>query len=483
MKKIVFLVLLASLSATSASAQLSSVIGWHKIPSTAICGGGSESNPTYGAPDNFPNNLNASYTAYGFAFQGKCAAKMDDSNSAVFDPVRDRLVFWGGGHNVYWGNDVNDVELGNIGSANPVMNRLTNPAPPVAGSAAVDACPSNGPASTQVTEPNGAICLFNSAGVINGQFALPPCNASGQFTPTCTPSRVTPGSVHTYNNIVVIPAPYGPNGNDGMLAYGGPSTPNGFQQQLMWELDLTSVIGPSGPGANCAIVQATGAGGCDPVWVQLTPTVSGSPAGYPIAGYVNYSVWDPYNRVAWIVTATNVFNVFTYDPRANTITTRGTSTVGYHSSSVFDPVHQYVITIGGGDGVHYFKANALTTGLTTQTPSLTGCAAMLGGNPANVNDSGQYMGVAWDQVARRVVVYPNYGNTMYYLDTTTWTCTPQTFGTTQGTDYPQNVMGSYGGITSGTEGTFGHFQYSPKSDVFILCNDKGSDCWYLRLPR
>ena len=95
------------------------------------------------------------------------------------------------------------------------------------------------------------------------------------------------------------------------------------------------------------------------------------------------------------------------------------------------------------------------------------------------------MGLVWDPIALQVVVYPNYGNVIYMLDPATWTCTSETYGSTQGTDYPQNTDAGYGGqgINSGDEGTFGHFQYSAANDVFLLCNNWKSDCWYLRRNR
>ncbi len=88
------------------------------------------------------------------------------------------------------------------------------------------------------------------------------------------------------------------------------------------------------------------------------------------------------------------------------------------------------------------------------------------------------MGAVWDPIGKRVVIYPNAGNVIWYLDPTTWTCTSEVYGATQGTDFPQDTP-----LPSGDAGTFGHFAYDPAFDVFVLCNDPYNDCWYLRPSR
>jgi hypothetical protein len=91
----------------------------------------------------------------------------------------------------------------------------------------------------------------------------------------------------------------------------------------------------------------------------------------------------------------------------------------------------------------------------------------------------QYPGVAWDPIGKRVLIYPNQGSTIYWLNPVTWTCTTEVYGATQGTDYPQNTAN----ISNGDSGTFGHLRYDPTFDVFAMCNDPNNDCWYLRPNR
>jgi len=92
----------------------------------------------------------------------------------------------------------------------------------------------------------------------------------------------------------------------------------------------------------------------------------------------------------------------------------------------------------------------------------------------NHNGNSGYPGLAWDPIEKAVIGYPNGGNTMYLLSLKTWTCKTETYGTQQGMDYPQDDAPTQGG------GTFKHFSYFPDLDLFVLCNDPGNDCWYLR---
>jgi hypothetical protein len=149
--------------------------------------------------------------------------------------------------------------------------------------------------------------------------------------------------------------------------------------------------------------------------------------------------------------------------------------MGYHSFSVLDPDDKLFITVGGPDGLHYFDiSDPANVSLSFKTPTTAGCAGLLAG----FGGQGQYPGLAWDAARHQVVAYPNGGNVLYILDPKTWTCTTETYGTTQLLDYPQNTPFATG--TGGDMGTFGHFAYFAAYDIFVLCNDIHNDCWYLR---
>jgi len=79
------------------------------------------------------------------------------------------------------------------------------------------------------------------------------------------------------------------------------------------------------------------------------------------------------------------------------------------------------------------------------------------------------------------VVYPTYGNVIWFVDPKTWTCTNETYGSVQGTDYPQDSVGIH--EVGADVATLHKFGYFPNLDTFVLCNDPNNDCWYLNLQR
>jgi hypothetical protein len=398
---------------------LSATPGWHKIPGTALCGG--PENTTLSVPDNFPSNLNSNYASFGFSFSTTCGSGFEDSSGAVVDTTRNRIIFWQGGHIGYWGNDVFDFEANNIGTGNPVLLRLDNPANP-----------------------------HNPVGSANTIETLAACN----YVAGCTPTTNSPGSRHTYGNLVYIPS------TDQMTSFGGGLTPQGNASSELWTLNMSSVLQSCAP-------TATNQPGCNPVWTNKTP------GSAPPGGQVNFINYDPNIGQVWGIYGTN--SIWLYNPANNTYSQHGSLSTGYHNYSVLDPVHKLFIT-AGSDGIHYFDvSNPANTDITFQSSAATGCSLLTGGNAGT---DGQYPGMVWDPVAQQVVAYPNGGNALVILDPTTWTCTTETYGSTQGTDYPQNTV-----MLSGDTGTFGHFQYISAYDIFVLCNDPSKDCWYLRRSR
>jgi hypothetical protein len=182
--------------------------------------------------------------------------------------------------------------------------------------------------------------------------------------------------------------------------------------------------------------------------------------------------YDPNSKLIWMISGDAL--ITTFNPATNAYRNAGSTSVGYHNVSLLDPDDKLFISLGA-DGIYYFDtSNPSATGITVVKPTTSGCAGALtgfGGNP-------QYPGVVWDPIDKVVVWYPNGGNVLYQLNPKTWTCAAVTYGATQGSDYPQNTP-----VTSGDMGTFGHFQYVPFYDIFVLCNNTNSDCWYLRPNR
>jgi hypothetical protein len=228
-----------------------------------------------------------------------------------------------------------------------------------------------------------------------------------------------------------------------MTSFGGGLTPQGNASNALWTLNMNSVLQSCAP-------TATNQQGCDPVWTNATPGVA------PPGGQINFINYDPNIGQVWGIYGTN--SIWLYNPANNTYSKHGSLSTGYHNFSVLDPLHKLFIT-AGSDGIHYFDvSNPANTNITFQSPTVTGCSLLTGGSAGT---NGQYPGMVWDPVAQQVIAYPNGGNALVILDPTTWTCTTETYGSRQGTDYPQNTI-----ILSGVSGTFGHFQYIPAYDIF-----------------
>jgi hypothetical protein len=434
---------------------LSTTPGWHKIPGTALCGGPENAN-AFVDPNNFPNNLNSSYASYGYGFVSNCQSFADDSNSAAYDTLRHRMLIFGGGHQHYWGNNVTSLEMSS--GASPHMVLLNHSANP-------NSCAQTGPASTSVTQSDGSVCNYNSAGSINTVLVLGRCT----YAPGCVPTRVSPGSVHTYNGWTYIP------GYDELVLLGGATSPNGNASQNGWLLGAGSI------SEACAPNTTTNQQGCDPGWTGLGNPASNNYFNNPY-GVGVVAAYDPNTQYVWIETQSGLEY---FNPATNTVTKTNGPGIGYHSSGVVDPVDKYFILIGPGttnpiEGIQYFSIAPGST-YARNRPTTTGCGTLTTSmsSPGTL-PAAQYQGVTWDPISQKVVIYPNGSNVIWMLDPKTWTCTQETYGSTQGTDYPPNTEM----VSSSDEGTFGHFQYDPGLDVFVLCaNVWNQDCWYLRRNR
>jgi hypothetical protein len=163
---------------------------------------------------------------------------------------------------------------------------------------------------------------------------------------------------------------------------------------------------------------------------------------------------------------------------------------GYHSDAVIDPDRDYIVHVGNNppsDSIGYWPLAGYKLGgaqIQHVTPTLDpSCLNMMSTwaslqNTTTITTT--YVGIAYDPIGRRIVMWPGAGNVIWYMDTGTWTCTSETYGSTMGVDYPQNTDTE--GDPSAT-GTFSRFGYFPAYDIFVLCNDPRKDCWYLRLNR
>jgi hypothetical protein len=379
--------------------------GWTKISFSEL--NGSE-NTSPCPPDGF-----LGYTPIPNGFVSFCQEVIEAWSSAAIDPQRNRLIVWGGGHNDYGGNEIYDLELGNIGNCSatlPCLIRLDPPSPP----------------NTEVG--------------VNFE-SLSACSAS----PGCSPTTSAPNSRHTYDGLIYAPS------QDSIFAIGGALNNLGNPGNSVWKLELSSVTASCAPN-------------CNPQWTMVATNSD-------IGSVGNTSDYDPNTGLVWMA---NQNVIGTIDPASGAYTRKAFTSTTYLATGVIDPVHKYYIYLGAMNdvpgqptGVTYWSIAAGST-FTQNQPTLNAAC--------NAANWGTYPGAQWDPIDQVVVVYPSQGNVLYLLNPATWTCTTETWGSTQGVDYPQNSNSESNGAD---QFTFKHFAYFPNLDAYVLINDAQQDAWIL----
>lgn len=378
--------------------------GWQELFGTRLTGGSQNATPCV------PNN----YNGYVYPFAAQCFNIIEDPDTAVPDLQRNRLILWGGGHNDYLGNDIDSLELNNIGTASPALIRLDPPAAPIASSAT----------GTNDTRPACSVSVG------------------------CLPTTVTPNARHTYDGGTYVPQPL-----DLLVQFSGALSPNGFSGQNVWHLNLNSVTAACAPN-------------CDPAWTQ----------GVSYPGNVGVaSALDPSTGLIWSI---NQASLLSYNPTTQVLTTQAASSNGSFYTGVFDTVHRYFVMVGSVTPFVFYYNIAAGAPYTRQVPTTSGCSILQAGNGVG-GPGGQgveYPGAYFDPITEKVIFWPNAGNTVWYLDTNTWTCTGSNYGARKFIDYPQNTKIPPGSAAAGTFKKFGGF---PNLNKVALCNDGSANCWLL----
>jgi hypothetical protein len=236
----------------------------------------------------------------------------------------------------------------------------------------------------------------------------------------------TMSSRHTYSGLVYIPT------TDRYWEFGGAVPgPCGNFSSNTWSFNPTTL----------AWTQDNAGGGPN----------SGANGSLPSAAY------DSVNNAIYMV-ENNVPNFWRYNVAPKTWTNLGGVSIVCQSSNitaVIDPVRRLYFCIGGGA----FSKVSLNSPSTASNLTASGCST-LKNTPAP--------GFAYDPVQQRMVGWAG-GNTVYIYNPDTDSCTTQTFS-----GGPTTIQGN---------GTYGRFQYSPASGVFIVANDVDSNAYALRLTR
>ena len=431
---------------------LNTAPGWVKIPGTVLYHGTENHSPC--APANF-----RSYTPIGASssFFDSCNNVFLDPSGGVMDWPRNRLLIWGGGHQDYGGNDIFGLHLalagkdinGNTFVANantygPLI-RMDNPAPPN-------------------TNNNLTVETLPAA------TTLPQAGFGPGNTPFADPSHATPNARHLYDGVEYVPTS---DGHGMEVIVNGNLNSTGASGNHTWKLDLSSV------DVSC-VPQLVPSTPCDPLWVDVANTVTGAGAG-------SFLKYDPNNKLLWMWSNLNGV-MYHNDPTAFAGWVSAGSfgaVAGSHSSSVLDPDDDFLVHIGNNpnssppDGMGYWDLGPYTSSASNpvhHAPTLDAtCTTIMS---TMLTNKKYYPGLFWDPIGKRVVMYPGFGNKLYFIipSASTWVCTNETYGATQGLDYPQDSFTTSG--AEGGEGTFTKFNYSPSLDAFMLCNDQAKDCWY-----
>lgn len=359
--KIVILFLILMFCATRADAQLSTSLGWQQHTGTSwrsLC------------PSDAVLVLNED-----------CSGVVDDWAGGVFDTLRNRLCWWGGGHAAYFGNEIYCFDLDTLATT-----RITNPA----------------------LSPD-----------LRGQ--------SGTFT------VMDDGSIsarHTYNHVAYIPT------IDKYFEFGGSTPTNGSFVDDTWFFN---------PVTNTWAVQST------------TGTK-------PSADFGILALWNPKDSLLYLV---DVFGVYSFNPSTLVYTQVKTQTqdCSYRSGWINTDTNElWVIYAGVG------TCTAITPG-TVKKLSLTGTISS--NSWTTVTPSGstsflttEYLGAYYDKVTKRAVIW-EVGNTVYTMDSAGAT-TAQSLGGT-------------GPTNRTSHGSYGRWNYSPTSGVFVIANRPDVNIYTFRL--
>ena len=233
-----------------------------------------------------------------------------------------------------------------------------------------------------------------------------------------------PNSRHTYDGIEYMP------NVDRLWVFGGSLATCGFGNQGTWTFSFSTNQ-----------------------WEKKNPTGT-----LPRGDLGIVSAYDPNTGKVFVHDS---LDLYTYDFNTNNyqkLTTNSTG-VDYHMTAAIDPKRKKFIMIGGstsnGGGVVVYDIG-FGSSYTRQRPSTSGGASII--NTASP-------GLTYDPLSDRMVSW-NGGNTVYSLnlDNNTWT------------------SASYsGGPTAVPAGTFGRWQYSPASNVFVTINDVDLNARVFRL--
>lgn len=244
----------------------------------------------------------------------------------------------------------------------------------------------------------------------------------------------SPSSRHTYEGLAYIAHA------DAMFVYGGSKANCGFFSAGTWTLDLATMK-----------------------WRAMEPAGT-----KPTAGPGQVADYDPNSKLVYLHDYVSGFYAYNFDANSWKQVMSDPYGIDFHMSGAIDPKRKLFVMVGGlghpGGGLDVFSVGGASS--RKVTPRVD----------ASCQDpfSAPSPGVAYDSALEKIVIWPNYGGSVYLLDEATWTC--------QRAQYPGGpAEQGQEGAPAATTGTFGRFRYFPAADTFVLVNQARSDAYTLRL--
>ncbi|HWR17318.1 MAG TPA: hypothetical protein VN577_20985 [Terriglobales bacterium] len=379
-----------------------------------------------------------------------CSAVIRDWASGILRTATDQLLITGGGHTGYGGNELYALTLQDSSAGKKVtLKRYTEPTIPGTGGPIV---PGVGGCNGGVTN-KGVVTTIQASDA--GPVALPPifrtdAAAGMNICVDCQTDAkgfgCAPDAKHTYAQLAYIPpnslsCKNGVTTGDALFEFSGYSTWDaGTARADAWVFHF-----------------ATG------TWQRLD-TWAKYVGGKPASGHGKVVDWDPVSRK--IIMYDN-YNFGTWDLCTNTYTKRAEWVKETAANGVVAYKDRVMVITdkksSGEREVYHYDIDTNT--VTDVTPNLLAKGCNMLADSITPGEFGYiWSGLTYDPDANRVVMWPNFGNTVYDYFPKNQTCSKTT--------YPgDKVANSAHTGRNSSNGTFGRFRYVPNQKVFVLIND------------
>ena len=379
-----------------------------------------------------------------------CSAVVRDWASGILRTASDQLMITGGGHTGYGGNELYALTLQDAGANNQAtLKRYNEPTLPGTG----------GPVVLGVTGCSGGITSSGAVTTIQasgaGPVALPPIirtDLAAGFN-VCVDCQTdakgfgcAPDAKHTYAQLAYVP----PNS---LSCADGVTTGD-----VLFEYSGYSTWDAAGLKGDVWVYHYS-----TKVWQRLDTWATYTSGNKPKPASGSSVDWDPVSRKIILY---DTYGFGTWDLCTNTYTKRADFTKYNGTNSAIDYKDRVMVIINeSGTAREVYHYNIDTNTAVDVTPNLlaNGCSML-----TDVNKAGEfgfrYSGMTYDPDANRVVLWPNFGTTVYDYFPGTQTCSKFTYS-------GDTVANSAHTGTSSSNGTYGRFRYVPSQKVFVLIND------------